>query len=191
MKLKIGFFAIMLALSLCLSPSLLSLCAALSALLHELGHVGMAWLCRVRLTECRIGIYGAGLVPDGGVYSYGQEIFLCLAGPLVNLLCASVGLHFLGSAWGAFWQDFVFSSLALGILNLLPVKGFDGGRIVHALLCRHCLPTTASYLTEALSFICVFLLWCLSVYLMLRFAASLSLFIFSLSLFARIFLSEE
>lgn len=191
MKLKIGFFAIMLALSLLLSPSLISLCAALAALLHELGHVVMAAVCGIRLRECQIGIYGAGLVPDGGVYSYGQEIALCLAGPLVNLICASVGLWFLNGTAGGFWAGFVFSSLALGVLNLLPIQGFDGGRILCALLLRFCPPRTAERMVAVLSFLCVLSLWCLSVYLLLRFVASLSLFIFSLSLFSRIFLSEK
>ena len=188
MKFKIGFFAVMLALSLVFSPSLLSLCAALAALLHELGHVGMAALCGIRLRECQIGIYGAGLVPDGGVYSYAQEIALCLAGPLVNLLSASVGLHLPD---GAFRQGFLFSSLALGLLNLLPIRGFDGGRILSALLLRFWQPRTAERITDVLSFLCVLSLWCCSVYLLIRFVASLSLFIFSLSLFARIFLTEK
>lgn len=191
MKLKIGFFAIMLILSFLFSPTLLSLCALLSALLHELGHMGAARLCGIRLRECQVGIYGAGLVPDGGVYSYGQEIVLCLCGPLMNLICASVGIWFLRGTAGAFWENFVFSSLALGILNLLPIQGFDGARILCALLSRFCLPRTVERIVAALSFVCVLSLWCLSVYLLIRYVASLSLFIFSLSLFSRIFLSEK
>ena len=191
MKLKIGFFAIMLVLSFLLAPSLLSLCALISALLHELGHIGAARLCNIRLRECQIGIYGAGLVPDGGVYSYSREIFLCLCGPLVNLICASVGIWFLNGENGAFWERFVFSSLALGLLNLLPVKGFDGGRILGAFLLQFCPTRSAENMAAALSFICVFLLWCVSVYLLIRFVASLSLFIFSISLFCRIFLSDQ
>jgi Zn-dependent protease len=190
MKLKIGFFAIMLILSFLFSPSLLSLCTILAAFLHELGHIGAASLCGIHLRECQIGIYGAGLVPDGNVYSYGQEIFLCLCGPLVNFICASVGIWFLQGE-SAFWEGFVFSSLALGVLNLLPIQGFDGARILNALLSKICLPRVTERITSVLSFLFVFLLWCCSIYLLLRFAASLSLFIFSLSLFCRIFLSEK
>ena len=188
MKLKIGFFAIMLLLSLLYTPSVLSLCAILAAVLHELGHIGAAWISGIRLRECQVGIYGAGLVPDGDVYSYGKEIFLCLCGPLVNLICASVGVWFVQ---GAFGESFLFASLALGLLNLLPVKGFDGGRILAAFLLRFCSARTVECVTAVLSFLCVFLLWCCSVYLLLRFVASLSLFIFSLSLFCRIFLSDQ
>lgn len=191
MKLKIGFFAIMLALSFLLAPSLLSLCAFLAALLHELGHIAMARLCHIHLRECKIGIYGAGLIPDGSLYSYGQEILLCLAGPLTNLLTMCLFLPIQFSFLEEFRQGFLFASLALGLLNLLPIKGFDGGRVLHALLSLRMQPHTVSLITSACSFLCIFSLWSASIYLLLRTAASLSLFIFSLSLFSRIFLNEE
>ena len=64
MKFKIGFFAIMLILSLVLDHSLFSLAAFLAAFTHELGHLGMSMRCKIRFKECKIGIYGAGLMPD-------------------------------------------------------------------------------------------------------------------------------
>jgi len=191
MKLKIGFFAIMLALSFLLDPSPLSLCSLLAALLHELGHIAMARICHIRLRECKVGIYGAGLIPDGSLYSYGQEILLCLAGPLTNLLTACLLLPIKINDTNEFLQGFFFASLVLGLLNLLPIKGFDGGRVLHALLSLRLQPHTVSLITSACSFLCIFSLWSASVYLLLRAAASLSLFIFSLSLFSRIFLNEE
>jgi stage IV sporulation protein FB len=190
MKKLLTAVAILLALTFLLRPTALSLCTLLAALIHELGHVAMARLCRIQLRECKIGIFGAGLVPDGSLYSYGQEILLCLAGPLCNLTCASLGLWLL-PRYSAFGTPFVFASLALGLLNLLPIQGFDGGRILHALLSLLLPPHTARGITTVSSFFCVLTLWIASTYLLLRAAASLSLFVFSLSLFCRIFLSEE
>ena len=191
MKIKIGFFTVMLALSLLLDHSLLSLASFFAALTHEIGHILMASLCGIRLRECRIGLYGAGLVPDGTLYSYTQEILLCLAGPLTNLLLGSLGLFFCHGEGLAAIRYFVFASFVLGLLNLLPIKDFDGGRILSALLSLHVSPQSARKVIEILSFLCVFFLWSLSVYLLLRAASSLSLFVFSISLFLRIFLSEE
>ena len=188
MKLKIGFFAILLALALLLNPTLLSLSVFLAALLHELGHIGMAACCGIRLEECKIGIYGAGLMPDSGLYSYKKECLLCLAGPLTNLLCVGIGMLLSALSDSAFLQSFLFASGSLGILNLLPIWEFDGGRILHALLCCRLSPVTALRILRILSFGCVLLLWMLSVYLLLRFSSSLSLFVFSLSLFFRIFI---
>lgn len=191
MKIKIGFFAVMLCLSLLLDHSAFSLASLLAALTHEAGHICMARLCRIRLRECEVGIFGAGLTPDDGIYSYGQELLLCLAGPLTNLFLGSLGLWLMDGRWGEWVRGFVFSSFSLGILNLLPIRGFDGGRILTSLLCLRLSPLTARRILGALSFFCVFLLWTLSVYLLLRAASSLSLFVFSLSLFCRIFLSER
>jgi hypothetical protein len=42
-----------------------------------------------------------------------------------------------------------------------------------------------------ISFIFIFTLWCISVYLLLKISASLSMFIFSVSIFCKIFLPEE
>jgi membrane-associated protease RseP (regulator of RpoE activity) len=78
----------------------------------------------------------------------------------------------------------------LGILNLLPIREFDGGRILGALLCRVGSQRAAQKTVNALSFFCVFTLWSFSVYLLLRFAASLSLFVFSISLFFKLFIRE-
>ncbi len=191
MKIRIGFLAVMLGLSLFLSRSLFSLGLLIAALTHELGHILMARACGIRLRECTVGIYGAGLQPADGFYSYGQEIFLCLAGPLCNLFLGSLGLVIGRVIPSELLTQFVFSSFVLGGMNLLPIRDFDGGRILFSLFSLLFDPTVASRILSVLSFLFVFLLWSLSLYLLLRHAASLSLFIFSLSLFTRIFIPEK
>lgn len=191
MKIRIGFLAVMLALSLLISRSLFALGLFLAALSHELGHIGMARLCNIRLKECTVGIYGAGLVPEDGLYSYGQEIFLCLAGPLTNLFLGSVGLLLRLRSPSKLLEYFILSSFLLGILNLLPIRDFDGGRILFCLVSVCFDPTHAARILSFLSFLLVFVLWSFSLYLLLRYRASLSLFVFSLSLFVRIFISEN
>ena len=190
MKIKIGFFTVFLALSLLLDHTLFSFAAFLSALIHEMGHIVAARFCHIRLRECKIGIYGAGLMPEDGLFSYKKEIFLCLFGPLFNLLSVALCL-LLRQTSLQFYQYFVVSSLSMGLLNLLPICDFDGGRMLHSLLCLKLSPILAGRILRTLSFCCVFLLWCFSVYLLLRASSSLSLFIFSLSLFFKIFLSEN
>ncbi len=190
MKIKVGFFAVMLALSLLVSRSLFALAALFAATLHELGHILMAALCKIRLKTCKIGLYGAGICPDGNcLYSYGKELLLCLGGPLVNLTSFAILVRH-PAEQGSFLYCFLFSSLILGVMNLLPIKDFDGGRILSALLSLRFTPTSADRILKVCSFTCIFLLWCFSVYLLLRFSASLSLFIFSISLFCRIFIPE-
>ncbi|MBR2353062.1 MAG: M50 family metallopeptidase [Clostridia bacterium] len=190
MKIRIGFLAVMLALSLLLTRSLFSLGLLLAALSHELGHIMMAKACKIRLKECTVGIYGAGLMPEYSLYSYSKEIFLCLAGPLCNFLFGSAGLVIGLRYPSEFLEYFSISSLILGCMNLLPIRDFDGGRILLAVFSVFFSPEAAQKIQSILSFLFVFLLWSLSIYLLLCHAASLSLFIFSLSLFVRIFIPE-
>ncbi len=192
MKIKISFFAVLMVISLFLSHSYLSLLALLAAALHELAHIGAARLCRIRLCELRLGIFGAALQTYENISSYLGEILTALAGPLFNIV-SGVAICLL---WGAhlaeheFLMMFAFSSLFLGTLNLLPVKDFDGGRILYCLL-EYCFsPRVAISTLKLLSFTVILSLWLLSVYLLLRLGASLSLFIFSLALFAKIFVTE-
>ena len=189
MKLKIGFFAILLGLSLLLSHSLFSLAALLAALTHELGHIITARILNIHLHECKVGLFGVGLFPEESFFSYRQEILLCISGPFVNLLFGAIVLSATESS--LFWQYFAFSSLSLGILNLLPIRDFDGGRILSAVLSQRVSPHVTHRCLTLLSFLCVLFLWTLSVYLLLRAASSLSLFIFSLSLFCRIFIPSS
>lgn len=191
MKFKIGFFAIMLFLSLLLDPSLFSLAALLAATTHEFGHLLMAIHCNIQFKECKIGIYGAGLMPDSGLYSYKKEILLCLAGPLTNFFCGTFSILLLQRFHNEFLLGFTVASFSLGILNLLPICDFDGGRILKSMLCLRFSPEVASLTVQVLSFCFIFLLWLLSVYLLLRALTSLSLFVFSISLFGKIFITTD
>lgn len=187
MKTKIGLLALLMLLYLALSPSLFLLAVLLSAFLHELGHISAARLLKIELKELSIGIFGAGLTPSSSFFSYKKEILLCAAGPFVNLVCFLALVPFKNP----FLSYISISSLFLGVLNLLPISSFDGGRILFSLLSRYLTPKTVLNITNSLSFLFIFSLWCFSLYLLIRVAISLSLFIFSCSLFLKIFLPES
>ena len=62
MKIKIGFFAIMLILSLLLSDHNFALAAILSVIIHECGHIFAARLLKINMRECKIDIFVSGNV---------------------------------------------------------------------------------------------------------------------------------
>lgn len=190
MKIKIGFFSVMLFLSLLLSHSYFALSAFLAVMLHELGHLFAAKFRNIRLRECKISIYGAGLIPESSCFSYKDEIVLCAFGPLVNFLSAIICIPLYLSSHNEIIYYFSVSSLSLGVLNILPIKDFDGGRILYSLLCLFNNSIIAEKVLKIISFIFIFSLWCLSIYLLLIANSSLSIFIFSLSLFVKIFINE-
>ena len=188
-KLKFGFFFVLLT-SVLIMCSLHYVTALLCAVtLHELGHIIAAKLLDIELRELKIGIFGAALSCSDTLYSYKKEMILCAAGPAVNFLSALVVYQFVGIT--QITETFLLSSLSLGILNLLPINGFDGGRIFSAFLCLFLSLKTVNVIVKFVSFLFIFTLWCLSVYLLIRACASLSLFVFSLSLFTKIFLPDS
>ena len=191
MKIRIGFFAVMLVLSLMISRSVLALAALLAALFHELGHLLIARKYKIQFQECKVGLFGAGLYPDNSLFSYKQEIALCAAGPLFNFLLAAALLPVLSRYPHTFLLYLYFSSLSLGILNLLPIRDFDGGRILYSVLSIRCSQHTSSLCLSFLSFLSLFILWSFSVYFLLRASATLSLFIFTVSIFFRIFMIAQ
>ena len=163
----------------------------MSAIIHECGHFWMAKWLHIPIRALHISILGAQIQLSDPLLSYRKEWLLCAAGPLFSALGALC-------AWGGdalssgmqIWNDFCGISLALGVINLLPIGWLDGGRM-HRALCYQLLPPTiARIVVRLVSFLCFLLLWMTSVYLMLRFGNSLSLFAFSFSLFLRFFLSD-
>lgn len=98
----------------------------LACLLHEAGHYMAGRLFGGKLRWIELSAVGAQLSLDYRTpLSYGREIVVTLAGPIVNLAlgwtAAQMKLFLLAGV-----------SFGLGIFNLVPILPLDGGR---ALLC--------------------------------------------------------
>lgn len=186
-KYKVGFFAVLMLVTLIVTSPRYFPALICSVTIHELGHILAAKIKNIRLSELKLGILGASLFPKDQLFSYGDEIFLCLGGPLMNFVSVAVCIVLRVSPS----SFFLMSSLALGTLNMLPIHGFDGGRILSAFLHMRLSPQNARRIAKVVSFVFLFSLWCVSVYFLLRRAATLSLFVFSVSVFVKIFISED
>ena len=187
LKFKLGLFAAFTILAVVITAPHYVPALFLSVSIHELGHIFMARLCKIPLRELRLGIFGASLFPDAANFSYFKEIMLCAGGPIFNFLCVAVGIM-RGPLESSL---FLCSSLALGTLNLLPVYELDGGRMLSAILHTFFPIRVCDHIIKLTSFSVIFSLWVLSVYLILRAGTSLTLFVFSASSFAKIFLSSN
>ena len=116
------------ALFLLLTDTPILLAALLpAALLHDLAHYAVLRLCGVRTARFTLTGLGASLyVPELHRLSYGAELLSAAAGPLMNLL-----LWVLLSLTGREELTlFAGAQMVLGVLNLLPVRPMDGGRIL-------------------------------------------------------------
>ena len=165
----------------------------LAVILHELGHIVAARALGVRFRRLALKQTGLCLITsEAGFPSYDDELICALGGPVAGALSALVarGLGCLLPCLAPFVQEFIPFSLALSLLNLLPLRGFDGARILTCLLsCHHrrhlpsLSPTDAARVVSLLSCLVLLLLWLLSIYLLLRTGSALSLYLFCLQLF--------
>lgn len=170
----------------------ISLAVFAAAFLHELGHIMAATYLGVELKCFSLDLLGARLHTSGRLISYKEEMLLCLAGPAVNFLTLAFIAPFIikGYSLSSLTVCFFSASALLGIINILPIQSFDGGRVLSCLLKSFIAEERASRFTAILSFACIFCLWCISVYMLVRRGATLTLFVFSSSLFIRTFASE-
>lgn len=160
---------------------------------HGIGHILAARLCGMRARGVRPTATGLRLLlRENDFPSYGCELLVALGGALGNLLgnalLIMVQIVLPHGYLTALCQGTLPLSLFLGIWNMLPIKGFDGGRVLRCLLLRHrgqkaMTPDTVDRLLGVTSGACFLGLWVLSVYLLLRTGRALSLFLFCLQLF--------
>lgn len=109
-----------------IAPWALAACA-----IHELAHVAALYAAGGRVGAFRLTAAGAELTGERGKgLSYGGELLSVLAGPGANLFLAVVSAR-----GGEEWYPFAGLNLCLGVFNLLPMPGLDGGRAVRLLLC--------------------------------------------------------
>ena len=169
--------------------SLLCLSAFLAAAFHEVGHLLAARLLGIPIRSLRLDLLGARMDTVGRMMTYGEEWLLSAAGPLFSLLL-SLGLFFLWEI-SPFAKILSCASLLLGGLNLLPIRSFDGGRMLASALSCFFGERVSDYVLRLTSFLFLFLLWAVSVYFLLLAGDGLSLFCFSMSLFSHFFAFSE
>ena len=130
--LSVGAFT---AFLLFLEPTGYALFLLAAITLHETGHLFGFLLCGERLPAFRGRGFGFLMTPQGQLLSYKKELAIAAAGPLFNLaacLCLVPALR-AGRAQDATFCFFALNFLTAGF-NLLPIRGFDGERILSAAL---------------------------------------------------------
>ncbi len=150
-----------------------------SVALHELGHLTAALLFGRRaesLCFMPTGI-NIGLPPPR---SYREELIVAAAGPLLNLLY--LGICPLMPSEIASQTASV--SLLLAALNLLPIRGFDGAGIAHALISLFISETAAQRLVGLTTALCLTVLWILALYVFFYSGVNMTLLVFCAYLFS-------
>ena len=149
---------------------------AVAVVLHECGHIIAAGLLGAKLVSIRSGGIGAVMSYDFSVCSYVREAVVHLAGPLLSLLSAiAVGMMYGNQAY-----YLCGVSATLAIVNLLPIRGFDGGGVMKCILSRFLMPDTAWRICRVLSAGGIIILWMAVLWIEMRCNGNLALIVFVL-----------
>ena len=109
---------------------------ALTALLHECGHIFCASRMGFKCEKVSLMPYGASVICDTEGIRAWDEVKLALAGPAVNLflcvLCA--GLWWFFPITYAFTDTVFYANGVMLAINLLPAYPLDGGRAISSML---------------------------------------------------------
>lgn len=104
---------------------------------HELAHLVVGILIGGKPESICINPLGISLE----FYSYGRDkpfnrILLFLIGPLINFIFAIIFMKF--DLLQEYNQKIVYTNLALGIFNLIPIIPLDGGKILFEIIRKFC-----------------------------------------------------
>lgn len=122
-------FAAVLCILLVAFPLSIVLYILTAVLLHELGHLLCAAVFHVYPTRVVLSARGVGITMDLGGLSGPCRFAVALAGPAVNL-CMCVPAALLDFRLWAIVNGIV------GLLNLIPIPGLDGGDLLQIVLER-------------------------------------------------------
>lgn len=111
------------------------MCSLAAVILHECAHARVAKKLGYELNIIKLMPYGAALCGSVDIRPR-DEVFIAAAGPLVNLVVATMfaALWWLFPSSYMFTDAFCMGNLYIGLFNLLPVYPLDGGRILFAAL---------------------------------------------------------
>ena len=117
----------------------------LSVLLHEIGHAVVSTRFGIRTVEIVV-------FPIGGIARLErqpkpkEELWIALAGPMVNLIIAVSLFVYIGNTRGIgailqptdtnLTERIAYGNLALAVFNMLPAFPMDGGRVMRSLIAR-------------------------------------------------------
>ena len=182
-KINIKFSTVLFAaLFLFLDTAKIAVPLFAASAVHEAGHIAAMYLCGIRPTTFTVYPFGVDINTGDTLSSYRSDILVATAGCAINLLLAAVTFTFIPA--------FAMCCTVLAVLNILPIKSLDGGRIVECALLLRMGEDEAARVVYVLSFLFIVMLWIISVYLLFYAPFNPTLFFMCVYLFASIFLKK-
>ena len=144
-NLRLWFFLLLLFL-----PIFDFISIFIAVLVHELSHAFVAKRLNYRVGSLTIDLfYGSAEVES--VANHKDNILICLAGPLSNLILYIVSYLLNMVLPSTFMTSMMNINLVLFIFNILPIYPLDGGRITKSILSKIFGNKSGSYYNGMLS----------------------------------------
>lgn len=128
--------------------------AFLFIIVHELFHYLVAIRVGARVDNFKVHPLGTTIeISEYDELNPKEEILICLAGPIINLVLASMFFIIKSYYGGEFIANCFEINFILGVFNLLPAFPLDGSRVLRAVLSKRTLYKIAYNITLIISFI--------------------------------------
>lgn len=143
--------------------------------IHELSHSFIAKRLGYKLNKFYIMPYGACLNYSNNLFCANDELYISIAGPLVNILICVLcfAIWWLFPTTYYYLDYFCFCNLMLASFNLLPCFPLDGGRVFVFLLSKKIDREKAYKISLSINYIFSFLLiiaFCISCFNQINFS---------------------
>lgn len=138
-------------LMLAFDTAAMTVMTCLAAAIHELGHIAAG----IILTGDELSLPKATLtglkIHTGRLLSYKEETIIAASGPLVNIVVFLFALPFFNLS--GYIAAFAFINLLTAVSNLIPIKSYDGYRIISASLAGRLEPCLQARVMSALTLV--------------------------------------
>lgn len=139
----------------------------LAMIIHEFGHLSCIFILTGRW-RAPVGKFNGLRISGQDCNSYIEQILNYASGALFNILSAALALIFCKNKT-EYLEIFITINLATAISNLLPIDGYDGYRLIFALINYMDLGFVAFAILEILSFVVTASMCLLSLFLVYSF----------------------
>lgn len=151
--------------------------------MHELGHLFAMWVFESSPKQIRLIPASVQVVRKADSVKRSGETAVALSGPIVNIiLFVSLYINYV-SFKNEISLYYALLNLVIGLFNLIPVMGLDGGTVLFNILCRKKSVEKAVAVMRTITILTAVLVIAVGVVLALRHKFNLSVFIIGVYLF--------
>ena len=128
-------FAAVITVMLATDRTGLVLPALFAVFMHEIGHLFAMWVAECAPKQIRL-IPASVQIVRGLPKRKGGELTVALCGPAANIILF-ITLYINYASFGNETSlYYALLNLVIGVFNLLPMNGLDGGTVLYLMLCR-------------------------------------------------------